>query len=93
MFHTYVTASSGREIDFDRARYLMDDDLFHEAHKQLIDFICPSGRFEPFDVAVAERMGYTTEVKAGRVWHSYCRAHLAKYGEPFVPDVSETWDA
>lgn len=92
MFHTYVTASSGRKIDIDRAMLEMDLDLFAEAERAMIKFICPNG-FNPFDIGVAERMGYTTEVKAGIVWRHYCGLHEKKYGVPFVPDVSLTWDA
>ena len=50
MFHTYVTASSGRKIDIDRARFLMDDELFAEAHRELIKSMTPQG-FNPFDIA------------------------------------------
>lgn len=92
MFHTYVKAQSGRQIDFDRARYLMDDDLFHAANKALIERICPGG-FTPFDVGVAERMGFTTEVKVQRVWNDYCARHRQKYGASFEPDISPTWDS
>ena len=53
----------------------------------------PQG-FNPFDIACAERMYYPTmEHKALRVWRNYCRRHLEKYGEPFVPDVDPNWDA
>lgn len=31
MFHTYVKASSGNEVDIDRARFLMDLALFDTA--------------------------------------------------------------
>ena len=92
MFHTYVTASSGRKIDIDRARFLMDDELFAEAHRELIKSMTPQG-FNPFDIACAERMFYPTmEHKAWRVWRNYCHRHLEKYGEPFVPDVDPNWD-
>lgn len=91
MFHTYVTASSGRQIDFDRARYLMDDALLAEAEKARIKWVCPAG-FNPFDIAAAERMGYTKEQGAQAIWQHYCRLHEARYGQSFVPDVCATWD-
>jgi len=91
MFHTYVKASSGRQIDIDRARYLMDDALFDAAHRDLIKKISPNG-FNPFDEATATRCGYDRQWRATRVWHHYCRLHKAKYGEPFEPDVNPEWD-
>lgn len=91
MFHTLVTARSGRQIDVDRARYLMDDALFAEAHRDLIKFMSPVG-FNPFDIACAEH-NYSPGFKEHRVWRVYCALHEAKYGEPFEPDVSETWDS
>ena len=92
MFHTYVTASSGRKVDIDRARYLMDDELYAEAHRELIKTMSPYG-FNPFDIACFERNVFpTTESKAWEVWRNYCRRHLAKYGEPFAPDVDPNWD-
>ena len=50
MFHTYVTASSGRKVDIDRARFLMDQELFNQVHLEVIKWVCPTG-FNPFDIA------------------------------------------
>ena len=91
MFHTYITASSGRKIDFDRAAFLMDNELLADVMRRLIKRTCPDG-FDAFNVAIDEAMGNTMEIKANGVWHSYCRAHEAKYGEPFAPNVDPTWD-
>jgi hypothetical protein len=91
MFHTYVKATSGNKVDIDRARYLMDDALFRDAERDVVRRICPAG-FNPFDIATAERCGYTTEYKANMVWHNYCRRHMEKYGTPFEPDVDPEWD-
>ena len=91
MFHTYVTARSGRQIDIDRARWLMDDELFHEAHRDLIKYMTPVG-FNPYDIATAERMHWPGW-KAQRVWRVYCSLHESKYGTPFEPDVDPEWDA
>lgn len=87
MFHTYVRASSGRQIDFDRARLLMDDDLFHAAHREVIAM-----HATPFDRAVADRMGSSQSSRLRSVWCNYCQRHREKYGEDFLPDVSMTWD-
>ena len=78
MFHTYVTASSGRKVDIDRARYLMDDELFDEVHRELIKTMSPTG-FNPFDIACVERMcfpprkarrGRCGAITAGAIWQS-----------------------
>ncbi len=91
MFHTYVTASSGAKIDIDRARYLMDDELFEEAYRQTLDDQF-HGRPTLFDIAVAERVGHGTSYRAQQTWNKYRDAHLQKYGEPFEPDVNPNWD-
>ena len=91
MFHTYITASTGRKIDIDRASFLMDKELFADAHRALIKWICPNG-FNEFDVAMGERFGGTKEKNAQQVWDAYCYSHKAKYSEPFAPDVDQNWD-
>lgn len=91
MFHTYVTASSGKQVDIDRARYLMDDQLFREAERTIVKGMCPNG-FNPFDIAIAERTRYTPQNKAAFVWGIYCQLHQDKYGVPFTPDIDPTWD-
>ena len=93
MFHTYITASSGRRVDFDRASYLMDGELFGEAHRNLIKTMCCGDRFSPFDVAMYEQFHFPTiEAKANRVWRVYCRLHQEKYDCEFTPDVDPAWD-
>ena len=68
----------------------MDDTLFHEANRDLIQYMSPMG-FNPFDIACAERR-HAPGWKAQRVWLRYCVLHKGKYGEPFEPDVSPDWD-
>ena len=89
MFHRYITASSGRKIDFDRAALLMDQELFHKCHRNVIKTYQPVG-FNTFDLEIATRMnGDPLQL----LWIQYCYAHKIKYNEPFEPDVSMTWDA
>jgi hypothetical protein len=89
MFHTYIAASSGRQIDIDRARLEADEQLWRDAAAAVIRETCPQG-FNPFDVAAAERIHGSTV--AQRTWWRYCVHHLRKYGAAFEPDVSPTWD-
>lgn len=86
MFHTYVTASSGRQIDFNRAEPLMDKDLLEAAIE--------AGGLAGFDFVHARREGSRIKVDARvqDVWHIYCARHIDRHGDPFVPDVSLTWD-
>lgn len=91
MFHTYVTASSGAAIDIDRARYLMDDELFEESYREAIDEQFGK-RPTLFDVMTAERVGRGTTYRAQLTWNKYRDYHLQKYGEPFEPDVNPNWD-
>jgi hypothetical protein len=35
MFHTYVTASSGRQVDIDRAHFMMDHELFDQVDREV----------------------------------------------------------
>ena len=88
MFHRYITASSGRKIDFDRASLLMDQELFHQCHRDVIKFYQPQG-FNTFDLEICTRMwGDPLQF----LWNRYCTFHREKYGKPFEPDVSLTWD-
>lgn len=100
MFHTYVTASSGRKVDVDRAWYLMDKALLAEARELMERDIAAS---EYFNRKGYERSGlrYTEkpfgyeENRMGRarlLWSIYCRMHAAKYGKEFEPDHSLSWD-
>lgn len=91
MFHTYVCTSVKTQVDIDRARYLMDDELIEEAYKQVLDEQF-HGRPTPFDIAVAERMGHGAAFRAQQTWNKYCHAHKLRYGEPFEPDVNPDWD-
>lgn len=85
MFHRYV-AHNGEKIDYDRASWLMDRELFKEAKR-----ILPSR--DPFDYAIAERNGWsmppemTREQELQAVWDAYCHLHEQKFGKPFDPDV------
>lgn len=85
MFHRYVY-HHGQRIDYDRASWLMDGELFQEAVRTL-----PSR--DPFDLAIAERNGWppppelTKEQELQAVWDAYCLLHEEKYGKPFNPDV------
>lgn len=79
MFHTYVFAETGNEVDFDRASFLMDRDLLKasiEAMRHERD-TCPR---------------WDAIYDAQWVWDYYCERHFETYGEYFVPDVDQTWD-
>ena len=91
MFHTYVTASCGNKVDIDRARWLMDDGIFHAVHQTAIKNASPVG-FSPFDIDVAQRMDSKNRPLPQRVWEAYCAKHAEKYGQPFEPDVNPHWD-
>jgi len=106
MFHTYVTASSGRQIDFDRARLLMDEAILAWAEQMWRDTfrrlqktpVRGPGHVEHPDIRV---LGGLESIARGvlkvpsrpqDVWEWYCHRHAVEYGEPFEPDVSLTWD-
>jgi hypothetical protein len=79
MFHTYVFAQTGNEVDFDRASFLMDRDLLKasiEAMRHERD-TCP-------------RWDAIYDVQCVR--DDYCERHFETYGGYFVPDVDPTWD-
>lgn len=92
MFHTYITAKSGRRIDIDRARLIMDDTIFQEVHASVVRRAYPNG-FGQNSQALAQRIGNTRDHLAQLIWVGYCQRHFAKYGSPFEPDESQTWDA
>ncbi|MDW6020240.1 hypothetical protein SAZ10_00525 [Mesorhizobium sp. BAC0120] len=100
MFHTYICASSGNVVDFDRASFLMDRDLLNEAMQTLM---CEgvSGRedldrdtFKPTVGAheVPNRPP-TVDSRAQLVWNRYCKLHAEKYGSSFTPDDDPHWDS
>lgn len=91
MFHTYVTASCGNQVDIDRARWLMDDEIFHTVHQTAIKNVSPVG-YSPFDIDMAQRMDVKNRPLPQRVWEAYCIKHELKYGNPFEPDVNPLWD-
>jgi hypothetical protein len=80
MFHTYVLAFSRKVIDFDRASFLMDQDLLASAKKAMHE----EQTFAPRHDA---RYG------AQWIWDYYCQRHLEKYGKSFVPDINPDWDS
>lgn len=79
MFHTYVRATSGRKIDFDRATWLMDQSLLRQAEKAMEKERAAA----PIDGA---------SYGAQWLWGYYCERHWEKYGEAFRPDEDESWD-
>jgi hypothetical protein len=79
MFHTYITATSGTVVDFDRASFLMDDDLLRCSIEAM--------RSEP-DAARRD-----IAASAQWVWDDYCRRHQEHYGESFGPDVIPNRDS
>jgi hypothetical protein len=79
MFHTYVRASSGTDVDFDRASFLMDWDVLHDV-------------LDAMGVEQKSKPRWTTDDRAQWVWDDYCARHLAQYGEPFGPNVIAGWD-
>lgn len=102
MFHTYVTASSGRKIDVDRAWYLMDKGLLDEARaRALRDEIDSNDEWKRETKRLGlpghDRLPFNETVRAWNLlrltWSLYCDLHEAKYGEPFEPDHSLSWDA
>ncbi len=80
MFHTYIRASSGKVVDFDRASYLMDDDLLEDAKKAMHE-------------EQPEATQWDAASRAQWVWDYYCQRHGEKYGDPFVPNVNPDWDS
>lgn len=86
MFHTYVRAGSGTVVDFDRASYLMDQDLL----QQSIDAMKREQTTAKRKRMTAPR--WDIEYCAQWVWNHYCQLHLEKYDEYFVPDVKPNWD-
>ena len=80
MFHTYIIAFSCNVIDFDRASYLMDKDLLQ-------------GSVEAMRHEQMTAPRWDAKYDAQWVWDYYCAQHRERYGEPFTPNVSPTWDS
>ena len=88
MFHTFVISSSGNIVDFDRASYLMDRDLYRRALQEMWRQPSkPARRRSSRTIHLAESAG-----QAQIAWNAYCRLHRERYGEPFVADANPTWD-
>jgi hypothetical protein len=80
MFHTYVLAYSGKVVDFDRASFLMDQDLLAAAKKAMHEEQTNAPRWD-------------TRYDAQWIWEEYCYLHRKRHGEPFVPNVNPDWDS
>ena len=102
MFHRYIRAGSGRKVDFDRAKWLMDRGLLASAWKNTMrdaEKIADGINEELTEFAIARGVAPPPQLPAseedllGEVWSAYCEAHYLKYGELFEPDVSSSWDA
>lgn len=102
MFHTYVTASSGRQVDVDRAWYLMNKSLLNEAWKScrtIQNDGADGWQKETKRLGLSKPARFLFHRKAhGRsanevAWAIYCILHEEKYGEPFEPDHSLSWDS
>ena len=78
MFHTYVQRGCGDLVDFDRASFLMDEELLAEAVK-----IRDEHKRTNSDPSV----NYSAQF----VWDIYCILHEKKYGVLFPPDIDPTW--
>jgi hypothetical protein len=94
MFHRYITAATGRQIDIDRASYLMDKTLWQPVKAASIARLGLS----PFDFDCAKRNGMAAPrasepVMLQAIWEEYCRAHFNKHGEDFVPNADPEWDS
>lgn len=80
VFHTYVISANSRQVDFDRARLLMDRDLLRSTIKAMNTERMRSPRWDAkYDVQW--------------IWEHYCSHHIDKYGQPFRPDADPMWDS
>ena len=78
MHHRYIIATSGKQIDADRAGWLMDRQLVDDARKAMLaEHLADS---DPDALCNMQRL-----------WDEYCRRHREKYGEGFPPDVDSDW--
>ncbi len=86
MFHSYVTTAAKRPdgkgakaVDVDRAMFLMDDELKHQA-------LAWAEKNWP----AIEKDGGSTLAQA--FWDYYCSRHYEKFGESFIPQIDPHWD-
>ena len=75
MFHTYIVAHSGNEVDFDRASFLMDEELLDQSIRAM--------KYERDSQPRPD-----TTYGAQWVWDRYCGLHQERYGTGFVPNVN-----
>ena len=103
MFHRYVTASSGRQVDYDRAVWLMDRELLSQATEMARADQEYTNDPDGFDMAIHRRMCEDSGQACDTVplpdkalheyiWSHYVRLHRRKYHRPFEPDVSLSWE-
>ncbi|MFN8720298.1 MAG: hypothetical protein ACK5YI_05680 [Rhodospirillales bacterium] len=84
IFHSYVRASSGQLIDLNRAQFVMDSVLVHEA----IAWV------EANETSLASTAGVarlSEDARNAAFFARYCELHRARYGAPFEPDVNPAW--
>lgn len=79
MFHTYILAASGNNVDIDRASFLMDKELLQKS-------------IDAMKEEMATRPRPDASYGAQWIWGFYCSRHFEKYGESFGPNVDPTWD-
>jgi hypothetical protein len=84
MFHSYVRASSGQMIDLNRAQFVMDSVLVHEA----IAWVETNGLSLASAAGVAK---LSEDARNAAFFVRYCELHRARYGAPFEPDVNPAW--
>lgn len=87
MFHQYLQPAchagrpeGARLVDIDHATFLMDKALFQQTLSAV-----RKARSE--DPEQWDKLDF-----AQWCWATYCERHLAKYGQPFEPDVNPRWD-
>lgn len=84
MFHSYVRASSGQIIDLNRAQFVMDSILAHEA----IAWVEAADNFGRRPARSTKAM---EDARNAAFFARYCELHRVKYGAPFEPDVNPAW--
>ena len=84
MFHAYVKASSGRMIDLNRAQFVMDTVLAHEA----IAWVEAADNLGKAPTRTTQAI---EDARNAAFFARYCALHRAKYGAPFEPDVNPDW--
>jgi hypothetical protein len=94
MFHTYVLAYSGKVVDFDRASYLMDQELLTQSKEAMRkERVIRPFRDDIPDDSPFSAPCYRERNWAQWVWDDYCERHYEAYGEFFVPDANPNWDS